>query len=263
MKVWDHQGVKIIQGKVSVAGLASIKIFLFLWDGSLIDTGPSRLGKGILPVLKSSLIERVLITHFHEDHSGNAAALQRERNIKVYISPLSAEICRLDAPIPLYRRYVWGGRRKFDPTPLGDFVASEKGPLDVIGTPGHSHDHVCFLDRERGFVFTGDLFVTPKTKTVMRNESIPQIMRSIRSLLKEDFGTLYCAHAGVVEKGRRMMENKLDYLENLQGEAQRLHRKGLSVKEIEKKFFKPQFLTFFSGGEWSPRHIISSMVRGI
>jgi len=261
VKIWDHQGVKIIQGKVSVAGLASLKTFLFLWDGNLIDTGPSRLGRKLLPVLKSSLIERVLITHFHEDHSGNAAALQRERNIKVYISPLSSEICRLDASIPLYRRYVWGGRRKFDPTPLGDFVKSEKGPLDVIGTLGHSHDHVCFLDRERGFVFTGDLFVTPKTKTVMRNESIPQIMRSISSLLKEDFGTLYCAHAGVVEKGRQMMQNKLDYLENLQGEAQRLHRKGMSVREIEKKFFKPQFLTYFSGSEWSPRHIISSMIR--
>ena len=86
-------------------------------------------------------------------------------------------------------------------------------------------------------------------------------MRSISSLLKEDFGTLYCAHAGVVEKGRRMIENKLDYLENLQGEAQRLHRKGMSVREIEKKFFKPQFLTYFSGSEWSPRHIISSMIR--
>lgn len=261
MKAWEYSGVKIFQGRVSVGGVASMKTFSFLLGRSLIDTGPSRLEKVLLPLLAKCRVDRILLTHFHEDHSGNAARLQRERGIPVYVSPGSLDICGKDADIPLYRRYVWGGRKKFNPTPLGEFIETEEGPLKVIGTPGHSDDHVCFLDSSRGIVFTGDLFVTPRTRTVMRYESVPGIIRSIRALLKKDFHTLFCAHAGVVENGRGMMEAKLDYLEGLREEVLRLHMTGMPVKKIERRFFKPQFLTWFSGNEWSSRHIITSIIN--
>lgn len=261
MKAWEYHGVKIFQGRVSIGGLASINTFAFLWGGSMIDTGPSRLEKALFPLLADCRVDRVLLTHFHEDHSGNAARLQRERGMPVFVSPGSLDICRRDAVIPLYRRYVWGGRKKFGPTPLGGDVETGEGTLEVLDTPGHSDDHVCFLDKRKGFVFTGDLFVTPRTRTIMRYESVPGIIRSIRLLLREDFNTLFCAHVGVVEKGREMMESKLDYLERLSEEVLKLHQSGASVGQIDRRLFKRQFLTYFSGGEWSSRHIITSIIK--
>lgn len=262
IKVEEHRGVKVFQGKISMVGLSSLKVFLFLWDGSLIDTGPSRLFKELVPHFRSGRIDRVLLTHFHEDHSGNAEWLQGEKKIPVFVSPLSVDICRKDAGLPLYRRYFWGRRRGFDPQPLADTVASENSRLEVIDTPGHSHDHVCFLDREKGFLFTGDLFVTPKTRIVMRYEAIPEIIKSIEGLLDKDFGTLYCAHAGVVENGREMMTRKLGYLKELQEEVLDLHRRGMSISEIDKKIFKkPQPLTYISSSEWSSVHIVTSIIR--
>lgn len=262
IRVEEHRGVTVFQGKVSMVGMGSLKTLLFLYQGSLIDTGPSRLQKELVPLLRPLEINRVLLTHFHEDHSGNAARIQREKNLPVFVSPLSAGMCREDARLPLYRRYFWGARRKFDPQPLGEAVEYEGGRLEVIATPGHSHDHVCFLDRKKGFLFTGDLFVTPRTRIVMRYESIPTIAGSIRRLLVEDFETLYCSHAGVVEKGHRMMEAKLHYLEELQEEVISLHRRGLSVKEIDRKIFiRPLPLTYISSSEWSSRHIVSSIIR--
>lgn len=262
IRVEEHRGVTVFQGRVSMVGLGSLKVYLFLWNGSLIDTGPSRLFKELAPLLHSSRIDRVLLTHFHEDHSGNAAWLQQKKKAPVLVSPLSVDLCRKDARLPLYRRYFWGRRRGFDPQPLGDSVVTENSRLEVIGTPGHSHDHVCFLDREKGFLFTGDLFVTPKTRIVMRYESIPGIIRTIRSLLKESFDTLYCAHSGVVENGHGMMARKLSYLEELCEEVHDLNRKGLTVGEIDKKIFKKlQPLTYISSSEWSSLHIVTSIIR--
>lgn len=262
IKVKGHRGVAVFQGSVSMLGLGSLKVFLFLWDGSLIDTGPSRLLRELAPIMRSSSIDRVLLTHFHEDHSGNAAWLQREKKVPVFVSPLSVDICRQKADLPLYRWYFWGKRPGFDPQPLGGDVTSKNSRLTVIKTPGHSHDHVCFLDRERGFLFTGDLFVTPKTRIVMRYESIPAIIRTIERLLEEDFDTLFCAHAGVVEKGHEMMSLKLSYLKEVREKVLDLHQKGMDITEIDRKIFKkPQPLTYISSSEWSSRHIVSSIIR--
>ncbi|MCL6478914.1 MAG: MBL fold metallo-hydrolase [Peptococcaceae bacterium] len=260
-KVEVHRGVTVFQSKVSLLGLGALKVFWFYYDGNLIDTGPSRLVKELASFLQNKQVDRVLLTHFHEDHSGNAAWLQRERNVPVLINPLAVGVCKEDAQLPLYRRYFWGSRRKFDPQPLGEAVEYEGGRLEVIASPGHSHDHVCFLDRKRGCVFTGDLFVTPKTRTIMRYESIPEIIKSIRRLLAEDFDTLYCAHSGVVENGHEMMAAKLRYLEQIREEVLSLHRRGMSIEAIDKKIFiKPQPLTYISSGEWSSRHIVRSII---
>ncbi|MHB8156218.1 MAG: MBL fold metallo-hydrolase [Desulfocucumaceae bacterium] len=261
INVSEYKEVKVFQGKVSIFGLGQLKTFAFCWDGNLVDTGPASLEKGFIAAFYSCRIERVLLTHFHEDHSGNAARLQRDKKIPVYVSPASVGELQKNAKIPLYRRLIWGKRPRLDPLSLEWPVESENGQLDVIATPGHSNDHLCLINRERGFVFTGDLFVTPHTRIIMRYESIPEIIRSLHRLLQEDFDTLYCAHAGIVERGREMVIKKLDYLEQLRGEVLDLHHKGFSIKEIDRKIFgKTQSLTYLSSGEWSSGHIISSII---
>jgi len=41
--------------------------------------------------------------------------------------------------------------RAGDPVPAGD------GVVEIIATPGHSPDHLCFFDREAGDLYCGDL----------------------------------------------------------------------------------------------------------
>ncbi|WP_225435167.1 hypothetical protein [Bacillus aerolatus] len=103
--------------------------------------------------------------------------------------------------------------------------------------------------------------MAPKTKVIMDSESIPVIMDSIRTLLSYDFGPMFCSHAGYIQDGKKMLKQKLNYLENLCEEVKDFHKQGLSINEINKKLFPRKYpIVEVSGGQWDSIHIISSIV---
>jgi glyoxylase-like metal-dependent hydrolase (beta-lactamase superfamily II) len=72
-------------------------------------------------------LARVFLTHWHPDHvSGLPALKDRWPRLAVVESP-------------------------GEPIPAGD------GVLEIIPTPGHAPDHLCFYDREAGDLYCGDL----------------------------------------------------------------------------------------------------------
>jgi len=260
LRVEKYNGVVCAGCTVKLLG-SRLDTFIFIDDGLLIDTGPSRFAREYIQFFRSQSIKLAVLTHFHEDHSGNAPWLALQ-GIPVYIHPSSVPVCRRRAELPLYRRFFWGGRDRFSPRPLNGDLETENKNLSVIEAPGHSFDHIALYDREKGAVFTGDLFVTPKTKITMRPENVPQIMGSLRLLLRYDFQTVYCGHAGVVKNGKEMLARKLAHLENMSGEVLELHRRGWSISAINKKIFpKTAPLTYISGGEWASQHIIRSIIE--
>lgn len=98
-------------------------------EPALIDAGtglPEHV-EGVAAALAGAPLVRVLITHWHPDHVKGLPAL-RERWSKLIV---------VDAAGP--------------PVPAGD------GVLEVVPTPGHSPDHLCFYDRGTGDVYCGDL----------------------------------------------------------------------------------------------------------
>jgi glyoxylase-like metal-dependent hydrolase (beta-lactamase superfamily II) len=98
-------------------------------EPALVDAGvgnPAHV-EALAQALDGAPLARVLITHWHPDHVKGLPALRdRWRGLVV-----------VDAA---------GG-----PVPAGD------GLLEIIPTPGHSPDHLCFFDREAGDLYCGDL----------------------------------------------------------------------------------------------------------
>jgi len=255
-----HNHVVFARATVKLLG-SRLDVYVFVADGMLVDTGPSKLARAFTVFFQSQAIDRAVLTHFHEDHSGNAPWLVKQ-GVPVYVHPAAVPVCEKPARLPLYRRLFWGRRDGFSPRALGEVLQAGDKAWQVLEVPGHSFDHVALYDPERGAVFTGDLFVSPKTRIIMRPENIPQTMRSLRKLLQYDFRVVYCSHAGVVEDGRELVARKLEYLENLRGEVLELHRQGWSIRAINKKFFpKTLPLTYISGKEWASEHIIRSMIE--
>lgn len=255
------QEVRVFNSIIRMFG-TTLNVYAYIVDGMLIDSGPHRLQRGIADFCFQNQPSKIVHTHFHEDHTGNTAYLVKKLRVPAYVHPESIDICRQKGDMPFYRLAFWGPRRGFPAKPLPDFIDNEYSRFEVIQTPGHTTDHVVFLDREKGRLFSGDLFLHHKTRVVRRTENIPLLMESLRKLLKENFDTVYCAHGGKIEQGYGLVEKKLAYLEELKGEVLKLTQQGLDIKEIVKKIF-PQTpsIAYFSLGEFSSYNLVRSLIE--
>lgn len=259
-KSGEQSNVRFINGSASF-GPVILNVYCFETDGLIIDTGAASLLKSFKPFFEKSNVDKVMITHHHEDHTGAAAYLQQHYHLPIFMNELSITEGKNKANYPYYRRFFWGKRAPFQATPIGDTFTSRNATWDVIPTPGHTEDHVAFLNRKTGQLFSGDLYVHPKTKVVLRNESIPTIIQSIQKILTYDFGEMFCCHAGYVQNGKKALRKKLDYLISFQEKVIHFHEQGLSEREIQDKMFTKKYpITYLSRGEWHSVHMIRSIL---
>ena len=104
-------------------------------EPALVDAGtgePSHL-EALERALGGAALIRVLITHWHPDHVKGLPALKDR-----------------------WPRLIVVER-------AGEAVQAGDGMLEIIPTPGHSPDHLCFFDRESGDLYCGDLARTGGT----------------------------------------------------------------------------------------------------
>lgn len=126
--------------------------------GALIDPG------GDLPLLKDAVakagvtLEKLLVTHGHIDHCGEAGILARELGLPIE-GPHEADrfwIARLDDDGARYgiRGSVFEPDRWLTD---GDTVKVGDLTLEVIHCPGHTPGHVVFFHRPSRFAVVGDV----------------------------------------------------------------------------------------------------------
>ena len=66
----------------------------------------------------------------------------------------------------------------------GDVIDLGGRRLEVIHTPGHSSNHVCLLDRESRYLWTGDHFYTGGVTTYLPGGDYDAFIESIRKLVE-------------------------------------------------------------------------------
>lgn len=261
IEIQHHRGVQCAHGKVAVQGVG-MSVYSFFVDGLLIDTGSYSLSQEFQSFFKGIPIEQLALTHSHEDHAGNAAWIQHHKNVPIYIHRDSVNLCAEDGDYPLYRQALWGKRPAFVAQPFGQTLQTNAATWDVIETPGHTTDHLSFYNRETGAMFTGDLFIQPKTKVVLDEENIVHTLASLRKIVNYDFDVVYCCHAGFIVDGRTKIHEKIAYLEDMQGKVKQLFMQGYSVEEITKTIFPRDYpITKVSGEQWSSKHIITAFIN--
>lgn len=129
------------------------------WHGFLIDPGaePQRLKQIIKD--KNYVIEKILLTHGHFDHTGGVEVLARELSVSYYIHENGEkflEDVHYNLSIHCNRRVVLNNAKYLKD---GDTITLEANPkikLEVIHTPGHTPDSVVFYDKNNGIAFVGD-----------------------------------------------------------------------------------------------------------
>jgi len=237
---------------------------------TLIDTGPPNQWRLVRRFVTEQDdehgIDRVLVTHHHEDHAGNAARLQELLDVPVYAPEASLDRLRDGFDLETYRWIVWGSPRSVEAEPVPETLPLADGTtLRTLPAPGHADDMVCYLAEDHGLLFSADLYITPRPKYLRFDEHAPRLIESIHAVLEHDFETVLCAHRGVVEEGRQALANKVRYMEALCGVVQRRYRYDkLAVPQITNEILGREGLLYWaSGGDFSKRNLIASCLDDV
>jgi glyoxylase-like metal-dependent hydrolase (beta-lactamase superfamily II) len=115
----------------------------------------------------------------------------------------------------------------------------------------------CYLEPNRGWLFTGDLFISSTARYLRADENLPEQMESLRRSLTLDFETVFCSHRGVVPSGKAEIRAKLEFLENLCGRVRQLSDEGRSRTEITRSLLgRESWLSWMTGLHFSKRNLI-------
>ncbi|MDR6226042.1 MBL fold metallo-hydrolase [Desmospora profundinema] len=260
MNIHEDQGIYALQCRTSFLG-HPFQVWLYTVDGVLLDTGPPRARSVVTDFVDTHPPWEILLTHYHEDHSGNAAFLSERYGAPVWMGKETARLAARPSHIPFYRRVIWGQMDAVRGRVVADKIRTRRHVFRPVITPGHSHDHVAWLEEERGWLFSGDLFVATRLAYGMKEESVPLMIQSLRHVLSLPVERVYCCHAGIIAEGRHALEKKLHFLEHLQDRTITLHRQGKTIEQITFALLeKRRLVEWFSRGEMSPMHLIRSIV---
>lgn len=193
---------------VSAAGRAiGIDVSAYVVRGVMIDTGFVHARDLLLNTVRALDVRSAIVTHWHEDHAGNAAALAA-RDVPLLLRADTEAILRAFPRIELYRRVVWGS-----PTSLSVPVKEAEGAdLICVHTPGHSHDHQIVWDASTRTAFTGDLWLGVRARTVHSAEDPYAIVESLRAVRALSPERMFDAHRGLVTPAVEALDRKIDWL---------------------------------------------------
>ncbi len=237
-----------------------LDLSIYIADGVLIDAGAAAVLNKTKSFIREEGIHCAALTHVHEDHTGAAAWIKENLQIPVYLHRDSIDEASVKSSVPLYRRLVWRNRKGFAADPMPEFIETEKYRLDVINAPGHHKNHVVFHEKNMGWLFTGDLYVSRRQAVAFKDENIGDAIVSIKKILELDFDTIFCGHSGVQKKGKEKFRSKLDYFLNIQEEVRALEREGIDYAEIDRRLFpKKNLWTVISRGEWSTLNMVKTV----
>jgi len=155
--------------------------------------------------------EAILITHCHFDHVGAVKAMAEATKAPVYCP--AGEVFILENINDYVRIPGFGPFEPYSPEQTvkdGDQLHLAGFTIDVIGTPGHSPDHVTYSIAQEKAIFSGDvLFKDSVGRTDLPGADHQTLMDSIAKLLAtlpDDTGVLP-GHMEPTTLGRERQSN--------------------------------------------------------
>lgn len=235
----------------------------YLVDGLLIDTGCAYTARELVQFLENEEVRVVVNTHHHEDHVGANALLQERFGLEIYAHPLAIPLINSRLPLREYQEMVWGYPKPMEVKPVPEAIKTQRHIFEIIETPGHSPDHIVLFERDEGWCFSGDLFVSEGLKTLRADEDIDGIAASLEKLLNlpSDGLILYAAMDRVITDGKKAIRFFLEHLGELRSEVARLAGESLQAPEIRDRIFgRETKLEPLTGGHFSILNLVEQLM---
>ena len=170
---------------------------------AVIDPGPMNAAHfdALKAALEGERVTHVLVTHGHSDHSPLAQPLAEWAGCKTYAKDCGVHTAKDELGSPDDLGFTPDIR-------VGDGVVLS-GPgwtIDVIETPGHTINHLCFGLREENACFSGDHIMGWSTTVVAPPDgNMGAYMRSLEKVRRMGFETLWPTHGDPV-RGKAFVE---------------------------------------------------------
>jgi len=263
----EHEDVTYWKLGFDLFGKPKMYVYIFLIDGLLIDTGMVWLSNEINDALASESVDKIILTHHHEDHTGNVESIKKAKGVSAYGSHKCCELMKSPAKVEPARWITWGQNKPATILAL-DIKATLKTAghdLRIIETPGHAIDHISLYDADKGWLFSGDIYVHDYINVFMRDEDIGLQVTSIRKLLQLEFDVLFCNHQPILKNGKIRLANKLQFLEDFLGRVTDVYELGMSPKVIMKELDlkENRLIKMMSLGQLSRLNMIKSAMNTI
>jgi glyoxylase-like metal-dependent hydrolase (beta-lactamase superfamily II) len=245
----------------TVLGRPLYTVEAYLVDGLLIDTGCPATASQLTAWCRKRGVHRAVNTHHHEDHAGGDATVLGALHLPVAAPPGAVPILADFPRLQLYRWLIWGQPGDVSVEPLEDVVETDGYRFEVVPTPGHCADHVCFFEPRQGWLFGGDLFIHERVRYLRADEDARATLQSLRRVLELRPRLLICSHAGWVEDACGAIERKIAFWEDLAQRAGVLRSEGLSLREVTDRVLGSEgLLAHVTGGHFAKINLVRSLL---
>jgi glyoxylase-like metal-dependent hydrolase (beta-lactamase superfamily II) len=174
---------------------------------TVIDPGPAI--DSHIDAIRNALpqLDTILITHRHADHAPAAIPLKAMTGARI-LAPRNV-LDEVD-------RRLHGGER----------LQIEDATIEVIHTPGHTNEHVCFLTSD-GDLFTGDTILGTGTTAIFPPDGhMGDYLRSLHVLREKQPRRIYPAHGPIREDAVALIDEYIAHRVERERQVLDAHARG-------------------------------------
>lgn len=155
---------------------------------TVIDPGPAMQEHIDVITAAAPNIKQILVTHTHPDHSPGVRLLKENLDIPAY-GMLTNSSKNQD--------------QTFNPERIlddGEVFQEEEFTIEVVHTPGHASNHLCFILKEEKLIFTGDHIMNGSTVVIGPPDgNMKQYIQSLEKLKDYDIEKIAPGHGELLE----------------------------------------------------------------
>ena len=155
---------------------------------TVIDPGPAMQEHIDVITAAAPNIKQILVTHTHPDHSPGVRLLKENLDIPAY-GMLTNSSKNQDQ--------TFSPERILDD---GEVFQEEEFSIEVVHTPGHASNHLCFILKEEKLIFTGDHIMNGSTVVIGPPDgNMNQYIQSLEKLKEYDIEKIAPGHGELLE----------------------------------------------------------------
>ena len=264
LKIKQYGDVTEFKAAKTILGWPIYKTHFYYLDGLLIDTGPHHIAAEIIEALQNYPPNKVVITHQHEDHTGNCKLINEEFGAPIYARPEAFNVLANPPEIEIYRKIMWGDAPAVKIKPLPNNIEAGSYRLEAIHTGGHSYDHTCYFEPLNRWLFAGDFYLGENLNGFMIGENIVEHLTGLKKLIALEPNIIFCGLKGRLTNGKERLVRKYDSWLSLCLKVKELYEAGKPRSKILSDLFGGEiFFYYFSQNNWGRRFMLDTILDNL